>query len=266
MTKSSLTTHKWLLSAASQQGYSHRRNEIPNQDYYAFSVVGPRNRETLVLAAADGAGSAPLSDIGSRLAANTAVTELANRLRKRPASAILGHLIQSELKRAVKISRNRIKLHAKKSKADFRDLATTLLVAVINERILATIHIGDGAIIVKNSAGEYRIASKPQSGEYANETYFITGPKYPIGIINIIHNPEIAAISLITDGLQPIAITGQSGEAHPGFFNPLFETLLRDAKPELTAGRFEDFISSERVWRKTMDDVTIVAAVRKAGA
>ena len=265
MTKSSLTTHKWLLSAASQQGYSHRRNEIPNQDCYA--VADACAGGTLVIAVADGAGSALHSDKGAYIAVNSAVVELTDYLDyigNRPTKNAFHHLIQPGLKRTVQSSRERMRQHAQKDGIDFKDLATTLLIAVANDSILATAHIGDGAIIVKHGNGQYHTVSKPQNAEYANETYFITGKRREI--INVIRNPGISAISLITDGLQPIAVTHQDSEPHPGFFDRIFETLLSDDAPELTAGRFEDFISSERVWRKTMDDVTIVAAVRKAGA
>ena len=259
----SLIAGRWLLSAASQRGYSHRRNGTPNQDYYDFRGVGTFSGEVLVLAVADGAGSAPHSASGSRIAASTAVNELTKRVNKNPACTIKPHLMRSALRRAIKRSRNEIKLHAKREHIEFRELATTLAIAVVNDAMLATAHIGDGVIITRNSDGQYYTVSGPQNGEYANETYFITSGQDPI--VSIIQNPDVSAISLITDGLQPISVVDQTGTPHPGFFDPIFETMATDNDPSRTANRISDFISSERVWLRTMDDVTIIAATLKEG-
>ena len=258
-----LDSGNWLVSAASQQGYAHIRDEIPNQDFHAIDMVKDFEGESLVLAVADGAGSAPFSDEGSRIAAKTTVERLVHRIRKRPVASVKNHLIRSELRNAVKRSRSEISQYAKKEGKDSRDFATTLLAAVINEKTLATIHIGDGAIIIKGSTGEYRVVSEPQGGEYANETYFITSQNFPKAKITITSNPDVAAIFLITDGIQPLAVIDQNDQAHPGFFDPILNTVLSDNNPKQTAVRINEFISSERVRQRIIDDVTLVVAVAK---
>ena len=260
---SSLITGRWLLSAASRQGYSHRRDGTPNQDSYDFGGVRTFEGEVLVLAVADRAGSAHYSAFGSRIAATTAVNELTKRVNKKPACTVRPHLMRTELQRAIRRSRKEIELFAKREHIAFRELATTLAIAVVNDALLSTAHVGDGAVIMKGGDGQFRTVSGPQNGEYANETYFITSEQDPV--ISFTQNPDVSAISLITDGLQPISISDQTGDPHPGFFNPIFETLLTDNDPNLSASRIGDFISSERVWRRTVDDVTIIVATLNSG-
>ena len=260
---SALPTDEWLVSAATHQGYGHERNGTHYQDSHVLEKVKDSKKESLILAVADGAGSAISSREGSRIAAETAAERLKKRFTNRKGASLNYHKVRSELKKALTSSREAIRLNTKKLGVDPRDYATTLLLAVVNERLLATLQVGDGVIVVRDSSGNYTVASEPQSGEYANETYFITSRKYPEPKISIRPDPGVTAVFLMTDGLQPLAITDHSGKAHPGFFDPIYQTLLTDKDPKLTAKRISEFITSDRVRQKTLDDVTLVAAALK---
>ena len=70
----------WLVAGATAPGVSHVRHSRPNQYAYAYNVVA--GRPIANLAVADGAGSAPRYDEGSRLAVTTAIAAVNKEVAK----------------------------------------------------------------------------------------------------------------------------------------------------------------------------------------
>ena len=142
-----------------------------------------------------------------------------------------------------------------------REYATTLLLAVVTSQWIAIAQIGDGMVVVQDTNGKLQMLTMPDHGEYINETNFITDSKYREHIQFFI-KPDISVkgIALLTDGLQMLALDFATNLPHEPFFLPLFEiaaTQTASANQEL-----ENFLSSERVCERTDDDKTIVLAVR----
>src|SRR5262249_31567272 len=153
---------------------SHRRTSQPCQDHCRAEQVRVGLETILVIACADGAGSAELSDVGAKLACDRLfeiayeqlsadLTLLAPRH-----NTLLGWyqrvhdaLVAESVARGVSV----------------RQLACTLLTAIVGEGYVAYAQVGDGSIIFLHK-GQYESVFWPQTGEYANTTNFITQPDF----------------------------------------------------------------------------------------
>jgi serine/threonine protein phosphatase PrpC len=154
----------WRSAAATVKGRSHEAKGTVCQDR-----VWTWSRHPLhVIALADGAGSCPLSHEGAEIATKATARFFQKHISKtlsQPPETIQGHLLRHLIRE--------LKSRARKLKVDFKALSCTLLfVAVYNEEYISG-HIGDGAIAAMQ--GERLITiSLPESGEYVNETFFLT--------------------------------------------------------------------------------------------
>ena len=216
-----------------------------------------------VIAVADGAGSAPRSDEGSQIAVKAAVASIVDGIDRRPASAFSRHLSTSLVRDAVKRAKNAVVRLGNKQGIPARELACTLIVAVASERLVSAAQVGDGAVMAFNiDDGAARTLCAAHSGEYANETTFITSRTRPHLVASVGHAPgrDYNALALITDGLQNLALDMPKREAFMGFWDPMLHDLAHTDEPEAVPGRLHSFISSERVQSRTSDDVTIAIA------
>lgn len=147
------------------------------------------------------------------------------------------------------------------SSLSLREYATTLLLAVVTSQWIAIAQIGDGIVIVQDNNGKLQMLTLPDHGEYINETSFITDAKYQEHVQFFIKSDmSVKGIALLTDGLQMLALDFSTNLPHEPFFSPLFEIAAMQttsSKQEL-----ENFLASERVCERTDDDKTIVLAVR----
>lgn len=66
----------WRVAAANAAGPSQLRDGLPNQDAVAHRLVEAERGQVVVIAVADGTGSAQPSDAGSNIAAATGVEAL----------------------------------------------------------------------------------------------------------------------------------------------------------------------------------------------
>ena len=184
----------WHAAWARCQGRSHLDAGVPCQDQVNF-VRFPNG--TAIGALADGAGSARLSHYGAEIlveAASEIVAHEFDRIFK--ATNNLGTIrlevvgqLQSVLSEAAAAGvdvadsdRERLGLPLRETDprvaCEVRDLASTLvLVAVQDERFVA-LHLGDGVlgteVVLPNGRRVGRPLGRPDNGEFANETVFIT--------------------------------------------------------------------------------------------
>ena len=257
----------WRVAAATAAGASHVRNNIPNQDAVACRLVATGSGQIVVAAVADGAGSAARSGEGSQLAVEVAVESMVESIQKRPPAAFVEHLATSLVRDAIKRAKNAVVRYGKAHGITARDLACTLIVAVASERLMTAAQVGDGAVVAFNSgSGAARTLCAAHTGEYANETTFITSRTRPHRAADVGHasGSDYDAMALITDGLQNLALKMPEREAFPGFWKPILNDLSQTDEPEAVPGRLHAFISGERVQSRTTDDVTIAVAVRSS--
>jgi hypothetical protein len=249
----------WRTVAASVAGTSHAAAGEPCADACAVSVLADG---TLVAVAADGAGASPRAAEGARLACAAVVEEAAGR------EGSTDGFTPAEARRCLATVRRRIEAAASSEGLASRAFSCTLLVALVGPRSAVFLQVGDGAIVYRGPEGQYLPAVWPQTGEYANTTWFVTDDDVAERL-QTVEVDGVEEVALLTDGLQGLALRFGTREVHGPFFAPMFERLRQEAdhqSPALHAG-LAAFLDSPAVNQRTDDDKTLVLATRlRAGA
>ena len=228
------------------------------------SAIG--DGDILVATCSDGAGSAKLSHEGAEQACAALVGEVCDYLASH-SLATVSQVIVEEWFLQVRLS-----LHDLAGNLDVssRDLACTLLLAIVGPTTAIFAHLGDGAIVVREKNSDtLQAVFWPDSGEYANMTYFITEAESLMHLrVSVRQGTIIEDVALFTDGIQAIALQYHNKGVHEPFFRPLFSTLRRSlGRPASEiAAALESFLSSDRVNERTDDDKTLVLASRAKDA
>ena len=242
--------NSWRVLGASVEGSGHRRSRVGCQDSHAWTVVSPH---TLVAAVADGAGSARLAADGARLAANFSVEYVAWRLCEQEEVEPSDLLMD-----AMSATRARLARTAKAGKHPIGDLATTLaLVLATGEGVWAA-QVGDGTVVVADSADSLTALAEGEREEYLNETTFLTSKNWRTACTVEQAAAPVESVALLTDGLGLLALDlSDGGKPHVPFFKPLLG-FARSEDP--CPSELERFLESERVATRTDDDVTLLLA------
>ena len=223
-----------------------------------WSVEG--RDEVLVAVASDGAGSASCSDHGARLVCRSFSERVNDRLRLDSFETSWTSDLGRELAVAV---RGELLEAADRLMVAPRELSCTFLAAVLGPKRSLFLQIGDGAL-VESDGLDCRPVFWPQSGEYVNTTRFLTDPQALDHLMVETSDRRIEELAILTDGLQPLALTYANRGAHPPFFRPLFGSLRRE--PSGFAASLVHpcvrWLRSDSVTRRTDDDLTIVLATR----
>lgn len=246
---------EWKIVGSSVVGTSHGRHAVPCQDAHRFALLPDG---TLLIAVADGAGSASRSAEGSSIAVQSSLDFLTEHL----ATSVPGEDWEWDDLLRQTLGHARHSLEAYVGADALRDLATTLLLAVVTEHTLATLQVGDGALVCRHLGGALRVLTPVTDSEYINVTSFITGSTFQQdAVCTVLPAAEIDAIAAFTDGLQYVAISYPQNLAHEPFFRPLFAFAER---ANGDASDLEALLTSPRIIEKTDDDKTLVLAVRNA--
>ena len=255
-------TGDWRYVYASVPGVAHRASGAECQDastarWLEDFDAGP----VLVLAAADGAGSAAEARVGAELACQTLLAECAAWLAQTPVADWTRAVAETLIERVQTALNER----AAETGLPVREFACTLLAAVLAEDRSLFLQIGDGAIVI-GTGDDYWPVFWPQAGEYANETYFITDAGASSRVEFAASEEPVAEIALLTDGLQPLALHYQTRQAHAPFFRPLFHRLRAAAPnpgcPADLQTALERFLDAPVLNQRTHDDKTLILATR----
>jgi hypothetical protein len=244
---------KWTALGESVAGTSHRARGVPCQDAFRYRTFGAAG-EWLVIATADGAGSASHSEMGATFTCD----EFIRRVESTDPDALFdrdGMIgLFSDVRTALFATAERLDIRP-------RDLACTALLAVVGPTSAAFAQIGDGAIVYGEELS-HQVAFWPEPAEYVNATDFLTDDQFPDTIRFHSVDWPVSEVATFTDGLQRLALDFTTRSAHPGFFAPVFRELRNAADPELLLEPFRSFLDSDRVNERTDDDKTLVLAVR----
>ena len=261
--------NEWIEACARATGVSHEAAGQPCQDAADSRTVpyGMQKKTpyTVILAVADGAGSAERSDEGSRLAVESALdiieSELRPRRGKRPRRRGTRNLTRF-LAEAFAGAAEALAKKAQQDGTDVRQYATTLLIAVAVGDVVAAGQTGDGAIVARTGDQEYRTLITPQRGQYRNETTFITEPRSAPQIVA--EKTAVDRLVLFTDGLEGLVIVQADGSPHAPFFNGLFRWIERQNgdRKAIRDGLEKSLLKAPRTRSKTHDDLSIAVACR----
>ncbi|MFD1559614.1 PP2C family serine/threonine-protein phosphatase [Paraburkholderia silviterrae] len=253
----------WSVIGSSVAGSSHSHSSDPCQDSCFYYVTADATGASYLIAlAADGAGSAKFGEVGSELACETggetllaAVEESGERAFSLSLASSVLHAVRAKIERA-----------ASAREVSARELACTLLGAVVGPTQAMYFQIGDGAIVVRHD-DDLSPVFWPESGEYANMTYFVTDAS---AAEHLRYETRGATdeIALFTDGLQRLALVFATETAHAPFFDPMFK-MLRASSDEQTdelCAALKRFLGSDAINERTDDDKTLILATRRSGA
>lgn len=244
----------WSILGESVTGTSHRVRNIECQDAFRFSTFTLIDKELLVIIAADGAGSASHAATGAKLVCD----EFTSLIKALDPDTLLTNNSMIGFFTAV---RNTMFTKAKSLNIRPRDLACTVLFALVGPVAAVFAQIGDGAIVV-GKQHNYQVLFWPEPGEYVNTTDFLTDDNFSDALRFEILEDRIDEIAVFTDGMQRLALNFISATADPEFFLPLFKQLRTVTNMKVLAKPFRNFLDSRRVNARTDDDKTLIVAVR----
>lgn len=261
----------WRIYAASATGTSHLDKGIACQDAFAFHADG----ELLVAAVCDGAGSAARSDEGSRLLADSVVAALSERLREQP--ALLGgdrDEFAAIAADAVEAARERLIDTAARAQARLSSYAATLVGFAGDAQRGWFFHIGDGIGVAEAEHAEHaehaeqaeqadraRVVSAPENGEYANETYFVTGEAWRHHLRVLAAPAPLARLVLMSDGAMPFAMEKGNAALFKPFIEPVARYLASVGESEGSRA-LGATLDDPRTHGITSDDKTLLIALR----
>jgi hypothetical protein len=249
----------WKIVSASVVGTSHIKSTLPCQDCAITGVVcNSAEQNYLVCIVADGAGSAKKGGEGAEIACISAVSSIRATLNDK--TFLLNEIIVKKWIRDVQVA---IQQDAIANKLTNRDYACTLLGAVISEQQALFFQIGDGAIVASNGYTQ-GIIFWPDTGMYANMTYFVTEKDAMEHLHTTVTNNRINEIALFSDGLQRLALSFEQHIPHAPFFDPMLE-VMRNKQPNECAKldeRLALFLDSSNINERTDDDKTLILATR----
>ncbi len=247
----------WRVVGATVAGTSHQKLGQPCQDAAGWAL-GPDR--CLIIAVADGAGSAKLGGEGAQLAVSTAVNYLAGRKSLGSGDSSKKDLV-SALERAI----SALTSDAEKRDVELRDLATTLILVQATPNSVTALQVGDGSAIIGDLQSGVVGLTKPQVGEYINETSFITANDAMERVETVTHQGSVSGGAVFSDGLQMLALKMPEGTPHAPFFDPLLRFVGSAADAGAADDELRSFLASPRVISQTTDDLTLVLFALKDG-
>jgi hypothetical protein len=189
------------LIGARVRGKMHKHNGTNCDDWFKFAVSG----KWTIIAVSDGAGSKKLSRIGAKISCESAVKYLSETLENHQIKEGITHSelstgedideIKNFLHQAMQIAYQAVKKKSDDSQdslsyyqlldqriPDIKDFSATLLLAVHttikveenNYNLILTCQVGDGMLAAISQAGTLKLLGKPDSGDYAGQTDFLT--------------------------------------------------------------------------------------------
>ena len=252
----------WKFVSACAVGAAHLDMKLPCQDACQVEVIKPSAAEQyLICLAADGAGSAKAAEVGAHVACETAKASIAGWL----ASKDLLDWDISVVEAWITEIRSELLATANASSQTMRDFACTLLGAVIGPDKAVFFQIGDGAMVAA-SGDVHGVVFWPDTGLYANMTYFVTDDDALKNLHVLITDSHIDELAVFTDGIQRLALLFEQCCPHSPFFEPMFKVLRKQSPGDCITlnTRLADFLQSPAINSRTDDDKTLILASRRA--
>ena len=259
---------RWRYAFASAIGTSHVRSGDPCQDACVCEVFEvPRRGDVLVAVAADGAGSAKLSQFGSSETCRFILERLKHLLCSGRDVLEITRDVATEV---ILEAQEHLRITAEKLDATMRDLACTVVAAVVAAEGAAFFQVGDGVAIVgprTEPINEFSWIFWPDRGEYANTTTFLSEEHVTEHLQHAAVPYGIDELAVLTDGIQNLVLDYKEHAAHA----PFFSRMMTPLRARSDAGHIESlstalaaYLDSPSINERTDDDKTLLLASRRA--
>ena len=252
----------WKTAGVSIAGFAHEAESSPCQDAHSCAAL-PGGY--LVAAVSDGAGTAARSIEGARYLCELVVTELSLRLAEFgqvDGSPFEETVAKPWIEEVIEVARHHFKTLAKDQGGSISDFHATLVAAIAGPAGGMFFHIGDGAACATCSADfSQSVVSRPENGEYANETYFFTQDEWREHLRLLSFGPQYDLIALMSDGVTPFALARGEAGPSPQVFEPLCQFLTVNSREEGERA-LAALLQRDALRRVTGDDKTLLWARR----
>lgn len=202
------TPVSWFAMDEAVVGLAHRAQNTPCQD---AAIAQHAPRPFIVLA--DGAGSAAVSDIGAQ-AVVTGIARLIQTLEGQwltlldSAESVEGALAVKWPMLMVKHARGILADTAQMHRREIRDLRCTLLCAIVGQKRIMWLKVGDGEIVVERTECDHVPVLPPHcyvlgergKGDFVNQTTFIDTAKPEDVQWGIESSQSISGLAAMSDG------------------------------------------------------------------
>lgn len=246
--------HTWRVFGASVTGKAHLDKDIACQDAHAHAVVN----DILVAIVCDGAGSARFSEQGAQFVAAQTVQALAGRLEQ---GATVQDLQDGALAATLAQIRAALDDIARAASATLDDYASTVVGVVLGPDGGFFFHLGDGLGVAQLLEGG-ELISLPANGEYANETYFLSGARWREQLRLLAIPPAVRAVVLMSDGCMPFAMSKNNAALYAPFMDAVQGYLRTVESCELGNEALASTLADPRTHQITGDDKTLLLAMR----
>ena len=214
------------------------------------SLGGP----AVAIAIADGAGSAEKSDIGAQEVVAVLVKSAA------ACTGDFGRIKKEDVLLWFDDARRHlVEQVAQSAECPVDALASTAMLAILWNTGAAFAHVGDGAWVAQKGE-EYVVVTWPFSGDYANQTKFLTSADAGEHLIFDVFAERPSAVAGFTDGIQLLALNFTAESAHAPFYDRLIAPLRGGVAPDSLKPALAAFLDSSLVNDRTDDDKTLVLA------
>jgi len=249
----------WRVFSASATGQRNLEQGAAGQDACHCVVTD----DVLVAVVCDGAGSVREGRTGADFVAHALTGLLADAWRAHRGPPDLrpeGEALRAIVQGAVETVRNRLADLAVSHQCALEEFSCTLVGCVASPDGGCLFHIGDGFAIQQDASGE-AVLSRPENGEFADETYFVTDTSWRDHLrVTPLRAPERGCIiGLMSDGTAPFAVD----RARSGFFRPFIDPItayLREATASIGNEALRNLLESSRASEISPDDKTLLLA------
>jgi hypothetical protein len=202
----------WQLSAASVRGKLHAHRALWREDSFAHATSGVWN----IITVSDGAGSAALSRVGSRIACESTLSTLkltlGNWTLKSQDEAALKDEDLPRL-RAILVGAATAALQDMRAEASRREISLNALAATLlillrapwqGKELCAALQAGDGSIALLNDDG-VTLLGVADHGEHSSETRFLTTSGLEAELdtrVLFSIRPHLRAVAVMSDGVS----------------------------------------------------------------
>ena len=240
----------WITGDGAQEGKTGQ----PCSD--VVGVLHIAEKDMVIAALADGAGTALYGGVGAQVAVGAALAFMQALCNH---DLVLNAAHYEDLLIALLTSvRTAIRKHARTHHpvSAFEDFATTFLLVIATDQSFAALQVGDGFILRQDSDLSLHLCTQAPLREYVNQSHFLTDDTLHPQMVFWPHRVDFWSLS--SDGLESVAIDHALQRPHPGFWAP-FQSYLQAAPSGLAlCQEIKSFLASPPLSKKVKDDRSLI--------